>query len=313
MVNKKIIMVTLTVLITFLIAAPFTIQASTTGTLICFDERDIKVIDKSTDTSIGTKQTVAAGDILLFELKESSASLNFGEVLLVNTDNGDIITSFESLPAEYMLPEDIKGIDILVMGSSEPATEPTTHEEGNHNCHISYDDTIIVMDENNDVISNDSTIIKGNRIKIIAKTFTDKKLDTIKINGTTISTENGCEYSIPSDFNSSDISITASYTPTGYNSMESSQLTTYISGKAEISCDSDQVDMFYNNKTIYGDVQIDKSSNGKVYFSVIESPSHGKITRIKYNGQKIKPRGYFFIDVNEYTFDHIIIEVEYER
>ena len=181
---------------------------------------------------------------------------------------------------------------------------------------VMFDDNIVITDKENNIISNNKRVPIGDTIKIVAKTSVDKQLSAIKVNGTVVSTENGFEYTIP-QLEAGLVFISAEYVPNKIaNNIEKktyTELCTHDSPIVDVYCNSDQTDVFVDNKNVYSGTELNKASNGKVYFSLIEDDTHGKIKSVKYNGQKIKPRGYFFINVDEFSFDHIVIEVEYEN
>ena len=195
-------------------------------------------------------------------------------------------------------------VEVKETGSvmSEPKTGKTLRYDNNK---------FVVMGPDRNIIPDGASVPQGEKVKIVAKTDVRNKLDSIKANGSEISKENGYEYTVPDT--DGEIVLSAEYIPNSLADKESKDLCTHDSNKTDVFCDLDQIEMFVDNKDVYNGVEIGKASNGKIYFSIIEDSSHGRIKAVRYNGQKIKPRGYFFINIDEFSFDHIIIEVEYEN
>ena len=261
-------------------------------TPVTYNSSDVTVTDSSGNV-IASGSLVSKGTELTITAVDNEKTLTG-----INVNGGKI---GEASPVTYTVSEDVEAVEITA-DFEAPATNEIT---------LTYDSNALTVSRaDGSVIPSGSRISPNDAIKVVANTYTDKCLSSIKANGEIVSSANGCEF-FP-NFDTEKVLIEAEYTDTNYSAANSSELSTYNSNNVEISCNSSEVDMFIDSKAVYGDTIIAKNTNTRVYFSIIEDPSRGTVSAILYNGQRIKPRGYFFIDINDYTFDHIVIEIEYE-
>ena len=255
--------------------------------------------DSNVTVTDGNGNTLSSGIQVSTGCELTITAADNGKTLKGITVNGNTIS--ETSPAKYTTKDGDEKIEISAIYEGEDTSDKVS---------VTYDSNIIsVTDASGDEVANGGEVANSSVIKIVAKTTVNERLTGIKINGNVVSTTNGYEYTIPADVKA--VSIEAEYSTTNYGSAQTSDISTYNSNNVEVSVNSDEFLLFYDSKPVYGDAVFNKSANGKLYFSAIEDPSRGTIKAVRYNGQRIKYRGYFFINIDELAFDHLVIELEY--
>ena len=189
------------------------------------------------------------------------------------------------------------------------ATADTPQPEQTDLVTVTRDKDLITLYNLSGETDENKVVAPNEKVRIVAKAFTDKKLTGFRINDKTVHVPNDYEYTLPA---SGSVSIAPVYEDIIQNEGYFSSISTHDSENTNIAVNSDEVSLFVDNKETYGGTVLNKKENKRLYFSINEDSSRGKIKSVRYNGQRIKPRGYFFINIDENSFDNVVIDIEYE-
>lgn len=197
-------------------------------------------------------------------------------------------------------------VHITVTAKSPDKSEP----EQPAPLEINTDKDLVTLRSSSGETDESKVAVPNEKVCVVAKTFTDKKLKGFNINDKFVSSPNNYELTLPE---SGSVDIVPVYEDVPQNEEYYQSISTHDSENTNIAVNSDEVSLFVDSKETYGDTVLNKKENKRLYFSVNEDSAHGKIKAVRYNGQRIKPRGYFFINIDENSFDNVVIDIEYEN